>query len=127
MPQQSANVEDAVKESKRQGLGCLLSIGDDGEQVRKEVLVWHFSGTCDTQPWLFLDKATAVEVRMFAAKSWFVDRGQCVVVATAMAEWREALDDLLKSRPEDELSALRHVVNALVHGETYPTQLHGQS
>ena len=59
MPKHAANLEDAVKESTQQPAGV------EGEQVLKEAFVWHFSGTVDTQPWLFLEKATVKEVRTF--------------------------------------------------------------
>ena len=91
VPKQSVNLMDAVKESKQQGLCWALSAGADGEQAREEALVWHFSGTVDTQPWLFLDKATAEEVRTFAAKTWYAARDPGGVLAAAVTEWREAL------------------------------------
>ena len=90
-----------------------LAAGAEGEQVRKNAFVWHFSGTVDTQPWLFLDKATVEELRTFAAKTWFTARDPSGVVAGAVAEWREALDDLLNSKPGDELNGLRRAVNIL--------------
>merc|ERR1712232_680367 len=57
VPRASASVEEAVKESRERGWS--IYSGADGDQVRRDVLVWHFSGTRDTQPWLFLDFDTA--------------------------------------------------------------------
>ena len=112
VPKASANVEDAVKESTKHGWS--LYAGSDAEQIQKEVLVWHFSGTVDTQPWMFLDFSTTEEVRQFASKVWFAARDPGGVLAAAVAEWREALDELLCSKPGgSELCALREAVEIL--------------
>jgi hypothetical protein len=61
--------------------------------------VWHFSGLGDTQPWIFLDISSAEEVRKFASKVWFAARDPSGGLAAAVAEWRQALDELLSSKP----------------------------
>lgn len=117
VPRASANVDDAIKESNQyldQHGRSLLYSSSDAERIRKQVLVWHFSGTADTQPWMFLDIANAEEVREFASKVWFAARDPGGVLAAAVAEWREALDELLSSKPSrGELCALRVAVEIL--------------
>ena len=81
----------------------------------KEVRMWHFSGTDEfTQPWMFLDIPTAKEVRKCISKTLFHARDPGGVVAAAVAEWREALDELLCSKAGGgEVCALRSTVNLL--------------
>ena len=112
VPTKSTNLEDAVKESKQHGWS--LDTGSSGEQVRSEALVWHFSGMADTQPWIFLDLPSAEEVRKFASKVWFAARDPGGVLAAAVAEWRQALEELLSSKPTGvDLCALREAVEIL--------------
>ena len=44
---------------------CLIAM------VLRDVRVWHYSGTDDTQPWMFLDCVNAAAVKFFAARVWF--------------------------------------------------------
>ena len=66
----------------------------DAQTVLKNVCVWHFSGSSDTAPWLFQSAADANGVRERATKR-FKHRDPGGVVATAVYEWRTALDALL--------------------------------
>ena len=65
------------------------------EAVLEQVRIWHFSGVHDTQPWLFADLPNAEAVRRFAADRWYAVRDPGGIVAAAVAEWREALDEAL--------------------------------
>jgi lipopolysaccharide biosynthesis glycosyltransferase len=112
VPKKSANLEDAAEESKQHGWS--LYTGSDSEHVQREALVWHFSGTVDTQPWMFLDIPSVEAVREFASKVWFAARDPGGILAAAVAEWREALDELLSSEPSGgELCALQRAVEIL--------------
>jgi hypothetical protein len=112
VPKASSDVKGAAKESKQHGWS--LHTFSEGDQVRREALVWHFSGMSDTQPWMFLDIPSAEEVRKFASEVWFAARDPSGVLAAAVAEWRQALDELLSSKPSGgELCALREAVEIL--------------
>ena len=90
---------EARKEARRKGwAGSYFDRHYDSSkyanEVCKRVRVWHFSGSGDTDPWRFqnLSDATAV----YYAASWiFTSRDPGGVVATALFEWRQALDDLV--------------------------------
>merc|ERR1712194_217631 len=73
------------------------------QEVLREALVWHFSGTGETAPWTFMDLPHAQEV-FDQARQIFETRDPGCVVATALREWRSALDDLLQA---DEAEVLR--------------------
>ena len=76
------------------------------EAVLEQVRIWHFSGVHDTQPWLFADLPNAEAVRRFAADRWYAVRDPGGIVAAAVAEWREALDEAL-DKADAGLAALR--------------------
>jgi len=85
-------------------------------EVLQEVRVWHFSGSWDTAPWMFQGAADAREVHRTAAQL-FRARDPGGVVATALAEWRAAFDDLLTEQSEDSEvpNPLRQVASELTH------------
>lgn len=66
----------------------------DASEVLEEVRIWHFSGSWDTAPWMFQDFADPQEVREYARRL-FRSRDPGGVVATALYEWRLALNELL--------------------------------
>mmetsp|Transcript_88189 Transcript_88189/g.248149 ORF Transcript_88189/g.248149 Transcript_88189/m.248149 type:complete len:529 (-) Transcript_88189:94-1680(-) len=116
-PHQLYPLEQAVYDSWSQGWsryyrGCEKGV-PCAATVLAEVRVWHFSGTRDTQPWGFLDLADAEAVKDFAAEVWFKFRDPSGLMATAMSEWREALDALLRSEC-DALGVVADAVQQLV-------------
>ena len=64
------------------------------DTVLKEVKVWHFSGRWETAPWMFQDSADTDAVRA-SAVALFRFRDPGAVVATAVVEWRRALEQAL--------------------------------
>ncbi len=105
VPTHSVTLHEAVAESIEHGWtsffpevdihsSCLIAM------VLRDVRVWHYSGTDDTQPWMFLDCVNATAVKFFAAHVWFAARDPGGVLATALAEWRETLDELMANTRE---------------------------
>ena len=97
--------EEALKESKQRGQG-----NHDG-QYAQGVRVWHYSGTVDTKPWLFLD--LEIEAVILFARKWFAHRDPSGVLARAVYEWRQALMFLLDNVPSSKSSALHQAVDLL--------------
>ena len=83
-----------------------------GADVLQGVQIWHFSGISrETAPWVFMDEPTAERVRV-TASGRFRNRDPSGVVATALSEWRGALDDMLRA-DHGGLAALREAVAQL--------------
>ena len=56
--------------------------------------VWHYSGKCGMQPWMFLDFAEPSEIQEWLVQHYnSLDPGG--IVATAFSEWFSSLQDLL--------------------------------
>lgn len=83
----------------------------DAEGVLRNVRIWHFSGSWDTAPWMYLDLPDAASVRQAISKR-FSARDPAGIVASAHFEWRSALDELL-TEPCEDLSFLHNAVAAL--------------
>lgn len=110
--EKSTKVARAEKESEQHG--SWLDLESDGAQIRTDVLVWHFSGMFDTQPWMFLGIPTSKQVREFASKAWFAARDPGGVLSAAVVGWRQALDELLSSNTNGgDLRVLREAVEIL--------------
>jgi len=109
-------VPQACTAAQRQGwagyyLGSRPDSLPSATDVLEEVRVWHFSGSWDTAPWMFQDLPNAQALRS-AAALLFHSRDPGGVVATALSEWRSALDDLLAD-PSEVLAPLHEAAAAL--------------
>eukprot|EP00971_Amphidinium_carterae_P115598 2289442-Amphidinium_carterae.1 len=72
------------------------------EHVKANAKVWHFSGMQDTQPWLFLDRID--DVQEFVQYQWYRHRDPSGIVAFAISEWCEALQNILATSPHPAIT-----------------------
>mmetsp|Transcript_48408 Transcript_48408/g.122075 ORF Transcript_48408/g.122075 Transcript_48408/m.122075 type:complete len:518 (-) Transcript_48408:55-1608(-) len=93
-PKHTHPLLEAREEAKRQGWACYQPEKITGEMVNRIAKVWHYSGTGETAPWLFMDLHGPEEVQDVVAHL-FRARDPGSVVARALAEWRRAFDELL--------------------------------
>ena len=109
---------EACKRAQRQGwAGYYLGICPDSvpeaSTVLADVRVWHFSGSWDTAPWMFQNLVDADAVRVEAMQR-FRSRDPGGVVATALYEWRSALDEIVVDTDAAlDVNPLRAAVSAL--------------
>ena len=106
--------EDALKRAQEKGWAGYYDQTPPprGEEVLQDVRVWHFSGkSWDTDPSLFMDAANAEEMYAVAERQ-FRHRDPSRIVATALFEWRAALEEMI-AEPQDEFDALREAAATL--------------
>ena len=85
----------------------------DELELLNTVKVWHFSGAWETAPWMFQDLPDANSV-FESAKLMFFARDPGCIVATALYEWRKALDTMIQDDLRDSrLAPLRAAATAL--------------
>lgn len=110
-PKMTHPVQEAVAEAARQGWGRLFK-GTPPEEILRAAQVWHFSGMGDTAPWRYMHCANAAETKKLAIRR-FAARDPGHVVATALSEWRDALDTLLMAETPGHASLLADAVREM--------------
>jgi len=102
-------------------------IGDGTvEKVLQSTHVWHFSGVHDTNPWKFLDCSGPADTFRLASLV-FKARDPSGIVATAIVEWRTALDSAMARLDSGLLkAAVQELAGLAVKSRRWPCDACGE-